>query len=127
MFKKLIVAAVALMASCSYGITLRNFPTDVQEVYATTPLIMIPFDSSMRQEKYAWIIARKNTEREVGVPGEWLYQFLKTRWENLSYHALRDCSTLRIPKIIHQIWIGNGVPAELKQFQASWQRMHPEW
>jgi hypothetical protein len=81
----------------------------------------------MRQTRYAWIIARKNTEQEVGFTGEWLYQFLKKRWEALSYEALPDCNVLRIPKIMHQIWIGDGVPDELKQFQEAWQQMHPEW
>lgn len=33
----------------------------------------------------------------------------------------------RIPKIIHQIWLGNEMPAAYKTYQASWARMHPSW
>lgn len=32
-----------------------------------------------------------------------------------------------IPKIIHQIWLGSPVPEHLKEFMASWKKMHPDW
>ncbi len=111
-----------------YAVTVADFPAEVRALYDDAiPLVMIPFDESMRLSQYAWIVARPNTQQEVGVPGEWLYQFLKKQWAQLSYDALPSCNTLRIPKIMHQIWIGNGVPAELKPFQKLWQLMHPDW
>lgn len=34
----------------------------------------------------------------------------------------------RIPKIIHQIWIGpRPLPAACKKFQATWIKVHPDW
>jgi mannosyltransferase OCH1-like enzyme len=33
----------------------------------------------------------------------------------------------RIPKILHQIWLGGPVPEKYKTWQASWIRLHPDW
>lgn len=34
---------------------------------------------------------------------------------------------VRIPKIIHQIWIGSPLPEKYHSFILSWQKHHPEW
>jgi mannosyltransferase OCH1-like enzyme len=34
---------------------------------------------------------------------------------------------VRIPKIIHQIWLGGPVPEEFESLMASWKVMHPDW
>jgi mannosyltransferase OCH1-like enzyme len=90
-------------------------------------LVTLPFDSAMQQQSYQWIIDRKNTKDEVGVSGAWLYDYFKKQWEEYAFAALTDCSMLRIPKILHQIWIGDGVPVELQGFQTAWIIMHPDW
>ena len=33
----------------------------------------------------------------------------------------------KIPKIIHQIWLGSELPEKFKIFQKTWQELHPEW
>lgn len=33
----------------------------------------------------------------------------------------------RIPKIIHQIWLGSRLPAAFKRWQESWLATHPDW
>lgn len=35
--------------------------------------------------------------------------------------------TLRIPKIIHQIWLGSPFPERCKQLRATWLQFHPDW
>ncbi len=37
------------------------------------------------------------------------------------------CGTTKIPKIIHQIWLGSPFPEKYRGFQASWQQQHPDW
>lgn len=38
------------------------------------------------------------------------------------------CDTqLKIPKIIHQIWLGSPFPEKYRAFQQSWIRNHPDW
>ncbi len=43
------------------------------------------------------------------------------RYENIE----RD--TVRIPKIIHQIWLGKPIPAVFKNLTLSWRKQHPDW
>src|ERR1700722_14528708 len=107
--KRLLILAGALLTSPVFGIT------------------RLDFDAAMQKEKYQWIIDRENTFNEVGVSGAWLYDFFKKEWETQSFAALSENITPRIPKILHQIWIGDGVPEELKAFQKSWQLLHPDW
>ena len=126
--KTILTLNIIFCTATLFGITPTDFPALVQERYhGNMPLVNISFDTSMRQEKYAWIITRTNTQDEVGVPGEWLYNFFKKQWSSYTYDALTDCNTLRVPKIIHQIWFGDDVPAELKPFQKLWQLLHPDW
>ncbi len=33
----------------------------------------------------------------------------------------------RIPKIIHQIWLGSPLPDSLRRFTQTWQQHHPDW
>lgn len=33
----------------------------------------------------------------------------------------------RIPKIIHQIWLGGELPAKYRRLQKSWKEHHPDW
>lgn len=33
----------------------------------------------------------------------------------------------KIPKIIHQIWIGDKLPDEFAAYAAEWRRLHPDW
>ncbi len=33
----------------------------------------------------------------------------------------------RIPKIIHQIWLGSPFPEKYKELQATWKKHHPDW
>ncbi len=33
----------------------------------------------------------------------------------------------KIPKIIHQIWLGSSFPEKYRQWQRSWRQYHPDW
>jgi inositol phosphorylceramide mannosyltransferase catalytic subunit len=34
---------------------------------------------------------------------------------------------VKIPKVLHRIWVGGPMPAELVMYGATWQRHHPDW
>lgn len=44
-------------------------------------------------------------------------------WKN----GLKKDSTPRIPKIIHQIWLGSPFPEKYKRLQQTWKEQHPDW
>lgn len=51
-----------------------------------------------------------------------LYLYKKYAQNNVDYQE-----TPRIPKIIHQIWLGSPLPAKDKIFQKTWLAQHPDW
>ena len=64
---------------------------------------------------------------------------VNTPWSNQVMSIFRElykknnlCSvtqskSLKIPKIIHQIWLGSEFPEKYKLFQQSWIKHHPDW
>jgi len=44
-----------------------------------------------------------------------------------NYQLLQHTAKLKIPKIIHQIWLGSEMPAEYLCLMRSWQKHHPDW
>lgn len=46
----------------------------------------------------------------------------KNIWQNLKIEA-----NPKIPKIIHQIWLGGNLPQKYFGFIESWKKFHPEW
>lgn len=54
-----------------------------------------------------------------------LYNYLKSIYNsNLN---TKISSHLRIPQIIHQIWLGSKLPKEFHNYRQSWQKKHPRW
>lgn len=54
------------------------------------------------------------------------WNLIKNIYENfLSNFSYSD--NPRIPKIIHQIWLGSPLPERYKQFQATWKKNHSDW
>lgn len=53
----------------------------------------------------------------------------KTRdfYKKYIQHDLQYFEEPRIPKIIHQIWLGSEFPEKYEAFRDSWLRMHPDW
>lgn len=55
-----------------------------------------------------------------------------TDWKRAKYLFDKTISDfqeheLRIPKIIHQIWLGGSFPEKCKALQASWKKCNPDW
>jgi len=91
------------------------------------PFVTLDFDVSMQAHRYPDVIASHKNKAQMGITGQDLMLFFKELYEKNNMAHIRSCSTLKIPKIIHQIWIGTSVPVEFEQFQASWRKHHPEW
>lgn len=48
--------------------------------------------------------------------------------EKLFYSNYKTAETeTKIPKIIHQVWIGGELPEKYKVFAESWKKFHPDW
>lgn len=70
------------------------------------------FDNSM--ELSSGYKSRKNSP-------EWNILFdLYEKWQ-------RNKSPSKIPKILHQIWLGGPLPPKLEQYSIEWRKLHPDW
>lgn len=77
----------------------------------------ISFDDAMKiDQSPAFFHERTNTI--IGIDGPVLYNFFKKLYEQ--FGCLSAGSDLKIPQIIHQIWLGSEVPESLKILQQTW-------
>lgn len=85
----------------------------------------VDFDVSMKPQKYPRSIARA---RDVmGINGRDLYLFFKDLYQKNNLSALRKKGIgldEKIPKVIHQIWIGGALPEAFVQLCESWKYHH---
>lgn len=87
-----------------------------------------PFDTAMKINTVKDIKKLvQATEQLIGISGKNLYQFFGNLYEQNKPSASLWQDTPKIPKIIHQIWIGSPVPEELRSFLESWLAIHPDW
>jgi len=124
---------VVMMMNLLLSVTLQafnyfDFPYHVRRAYQDeVPWVYVDFDESMQASEFSHIIHRNKTAQLVGITGSLLIDFFKKKYEQANFLQVFPEPAARIPKIIHQIWIGDTVPQELKQFQESWRRYHPDW
>lgn len=87
------------------------------------------FDKSMQSERFEHIIYRHETMRLVGVEGPILFDFFKNLYNKNNLSVIHPTNELKIPKIIHQIWIGSPVPEQFEGYIQSWVDRHlgPNW
>jgi len=91
----------------------------------TLQRISIDFDSSMQKDLYPKAVA--NSGNCFDIDGDELYNIFKNYYEAHNVMIIKLSEKPRIPKIIHQIWIGKEVPKEFLEFQKSWKEHHPDW
>ncbi len=55
------------------------------------------------------------------------FESLKDNYNYIYKHNSSSSLQVRIPKIIHQIWLGSPLPKRFKKYQKSWLIHHPGW
>lgn len=82
----------------------------------------LPFDDAMKKNAYPNAIP--TTEKIIGLDGYALYEFFANLYEKNNFSAQAPGTELKIPKIIHQIWLGSPVPESFIALQQSWIEHH---
>lgn len=67
------------------------------------------------------------TEKILGISGKTLYNYFRSLYCKYAAHTEKEENELRIPKIIHHIWIGSPVPEELQKIMNTWSEYLPDW
>ncbi|MBI2743562.1 MAG: hypothetical protein HYX48_06565 [Chlamydiales bacterium] len=83
---------------------------------------LIPFEASMAKRDPSFVT--KIISKKLRKDSRW-----KTLRELYQRNILDGKATgeTRIPKIIHQIWLGGPLPEKYKEIQKSWLKHHPDW
>jgi len=68
--------------------------------------------------KQSYCFSQKEYEKDK------TFSMLKTLYER---NYLNGSGEDKIPKIIHQIWLGGTLPDRYKKFTESWKSLHPSW
>ena len=79
--------------------------------------VYVPFDTAMQDSnKYNQVFAEQNHN----------WQLVKQLYDK---HYIRGIarSNIRIPRIIHQIWLGSRFPNKYLVWQKTWKDIHPDW
>jgi len=89
------------------------------------PWIHHDFNNAMRVKEYVQSI--RSTEKFVGLDGIELYKFFRNLYNEHSPLQFTPDDQPRIPRIIHQIWLGSPVPEVFQKYIKTWKENHPGW
>lgn len=96
----------------------------VSHAQSVEPWIYIDFNTAMQTASFLRSVA--TTQQVVGIEGTALMHCFKSLYDANNPSRIKPSSALRIPKIIHHVWLGSEVPDEFKEFMQSWIDMHME-
>lgn len=96
-------------------------------IFADPSFVVPDFDVAMHSAEFAATIASHKNIKELAVSGIDMMTFFRSLYLKNSPDKIAQSAHLKIPKIIHQIWIGKGLPEEFKKFIDSWRVYHPDW
>jgi hypothetical protein len=86
------------------------------------PIVEVAFDDSMgkSEEDFKYIFTNEEDTAR--------YNKAKALYEKNLPSKVKRASTAKIPKIIHQIWLGpKAPPSYFYDFQEKWKNLHPSW
>ena len=93
------------------------------------PLIYLEFDNAMKTKLFDEVLTSEevNMVDFVGVSNAQLFEFFREQYNKRNFKNAPMAQTPRIPKIIHQIWLGSPVPQQFNKYINSWKNNHPDW
>ncbi len=117
-----------LLAACLLCMNNSLVPAPWDAPYtkhSLTPWVELDFDEAMHMEVDAYTKAIKQvTKKVVGIDGNLLYHYFRGLYNKNKITNIPPSTTLRIPKIIHQIWLGGPLPDCFRKFVISWLKFH---
>ena len=73
-----------------------------------------------RMKEYSVKYQEKDAEEKISL--------LRKNYERLKPSNVKSSTKPIIPKVIHQIWIGdNPIPSNYKYYLETWRKFHPDW
>lgn len=110
-----------IILSGVFGVLIAGviFVYSKQDLYKSPAAWYVDFDQSMDVKNYP-----EKLTSYWGIP---VYTCLKKVYEKNNLKRVQYAESVRIPKIIHQIWLGSPVPAQYEWLKKTWIDKHPGW
>jgi len=81
--------------------------------------IFVPFPQAMQGHPYTNAVAACDAKSE--------WQLIKRLYTQFLVEDLDWSDQLRIPKVIHHIWLGSPLPEKCRILRETWMKNHPDW
>lgn len=91
-------------------------------VQAMVQFVYHPFDEAMRLQEFPQAVAI--TKRVTGIAGNDFLALCRRLYNQYNPAVLAIDEKPRIPKIIHQVWLGSPVPVAFEKYMKSWVEHH---
>ncbi len=108
---------LALVVAGTGGITFIGWNTKLKKHSLQAP--HVAFDESMLLSEYPAMLDRDDFKMVYGI--------FKDLYEKHNFKTLKAAEEIRIPKLIHVMWLGGKLPEEFESYVASWKKHHPDW
>lgn len=82
--------------------------------------LAMDFDVSMQKDRYMALLEK------APICKQW-YGIFKQIYEKYKPTLVTKSEKVKIPEILHFIWLGSTVPTQYQQYQQSWYTHHPTW
>ncbi len=113
-----IVSCLSFLLVARYVFT-NKATTQLPILAADLGQLHVSFDDSMQIDKYRSVLSSHW--------GPEMIAFFQQLYEKNNFLQVIAEKQTKIPKIIHQIWLGSPFPEKYKKFQESWKKHHPNW
>lgn len=116
-FRILILLIIILTVSVLAVVAQRTI--EVSKLTEQARSLYVDFDESMQKDKYMSVF-----KEPVFIS---IYELFKSIYARNNLSVVKPTAAPKVPKIIHQIWLGSPFPEEFKKYQETWKAMHPDW
>lgn len=114
--KRIVVVIGVFLAISVIGFRLLNHDVAHSDTHHGH---YVSFDVSMGLAQYSDILNRPDFN--------YVYTTFKNLYEQNSFMKLQPERNVRIPKILHIMWLGGKLPAEYRSYVMSWKNHHQTW
>lgn len=91
-------------------------------------LFIVQLSLSQAFARYIYVPFDESMQRLEGAPISERYSLYKRIYEEINPDKIPIFSDPKIPKIIHQIWLGSyKLPKDFIEYGKQWQALHPDW
>jgi len=116
-------AASLLLLACLLAITaIACYNMQTTSAQSASGIVDVEFDDGLGKGHRIFSLVEKSSADQNR------YRLMKKVWQRNRPSFVQNRENPKIPKIIHQIWLGpKRPPGFFLKFRESWQKLHPDW